>query len=115
MAIAWSRISSKVIAHPPYADAAYKRRCRNKTGRSDPCIPHIVDKRKQAVLEAHDAEVMPFSQIPGGMCHGHLGRLRPPKPPRNTGAHHVSHHTIRQKTRQSQTASPPHSAGAPRT
>src|SRR6516164_7587574 len=34
MAIAWSRISSKVIAHPPYAEAACSRRCGNGTRRS---------------------------------------------------------------------------------
>src|SRR6516164_11731083 len=34
MAIAWSRISSKVIAHPPYAEAACTRRCGNGKRRS---------------------------------------------------------------------------------
>src|SRR4051794_37275222 len=29
MAIAWSRISSKVIAHPPYTNAACRRQCGN--------------------------------------------------------------------------------------
>src|SRR6516162_3554281 len=33
MAIAWSRISSKVIAHPPYAEAACTRRCGNGKSR----------------------------------------------------------------------------------
>src|SRR6266581_1581946 len=69
MAMAWSRISSKVIAHPPFAEAAYRRRCGNGTGRSDACIPHRGNKRKQEVLGACDAEEMPFSQTRGGMCH----------------------------------------------
>src|SRR5215831_8483282 len=62
MAIAWSRISSKVIAHPPYVDAACRRRCGNGTGRSGAFIPHRVGKRKQEVLGVHDAEVTPPSQ-----------------------------------------------------
>src|SRR5215471_18604680 len=33
MAIAWSRISSKVIAHPPDAEAACSRRCGNGKSR----------------------------------------------------------------------------------
>jgi hypothetical protein len=45
MAIAWSRISSKVITHPPYADAASGRQYGNWTGRSGTCIPHVVDER----------------------------------------------------------------------
>src|SRR4029434_3751387 len=36
-------------------------------------------------------------------------------PPRKPGVPHVPHDTIRHKTRESQTAPPPHSAGAPRT
>src|SRR5215831_9882414 len=62
MAIAWSRISSKVIAHPPYADAACRRRCGNGTGCSGAFIPHMVDQRKPQVLGVHDADVMPSSQ-----------------------------------------------------
>src|SRR5712691_6603613 len=77
MAIAWSRISSKVIAHPPYADAACRRRCGNGESRSGVCIPHMVDKRKQEVLGARDAEVTPRSQMRGGMCHVRLDRLPP--------------------------------------
>src|SRR6266705_5265198 len=37
------------------------------------------------------------------------------RPTRNEGAHRVSHATTHQTTGQSQTAPPPHSAGAPRT
>src|SRR5713101_4632809 len=61
MAIAWSRISSKVIAHPPYADAACRRRYGNGESRSGVCIPHMVDKRKQEVLGARDAKEAPLS------------------------------------------------------
>src|SRR4029453_9816541 len=43
MAIAWSRISSKVIASPSYADAACRRRCGHWHGHSGACIPQIVD------------------------------------------------------------------------
>src|SRR5262245_1797940 len=50
MAIAWSRISSKVIAHPPEADEACRRWCGNGRGRSGVLIPHLVTKRKQQVL-----------------------------------------------------------------
>src|SRR5215216_3306744 len=60
MAIAWSRISSKVIATPLYADAACRRRCGNGKSRSDACIPQMVDKRKQEVLGARDAEATPI-------------------------------------------------------
>src|SRR5712692_4222100 len=79
MAIASSRISSKVIATPLYADEACRRRCGNGKSRSDVCIPHTVDKRKQEVLGAYDAAVTPCSQTRGGMCHVRLGRLQPPK------------------------------------
>src|SRR5262245_1653054 len=53
--MAWSRISSKVIAHPPEADAACSRRCGNGTGRSSAFIPHSVAKGKQEVLGECDA------------------------------------------------------------
>src|SRR6266566_7787022 len=79
MAIAWSRISSKVIAHPPYADEACRRRCGNGTGRSGVFIPHMVDKRKQEVLGACDAEVTPCSPTREYMCRVRLGRLQPHK------------------------------------
>src|SRR5215813_834875 len=46
MAIAWSRISSKVIAHPPKPTATCRRRWRNWRGRSGACLPHMVAKRK---------------------------------------------------------------------
>src|SRR5215470_1945722 len=49
MASAWSRISSNVIAHPPEAEAACRRRCGNGKSRPGACIPHTVDKRKQEV------------------------------------------------------------------
>src|SRR4029450_8272363 len=110
MAIAWSRISSKVIAHPPYADGAYRRRCRNKPSCSRPCIPHIVDKRKQEVREAHDAEVTPFSQMRGGMRREPRVRLHPPKihsQHRSTPC--PSLHNMPKNTPK------PDSAGAPRT
>src|ERR687887_1810402 len=75
MASAWSRISSKVIAHPPYADEACRRWCGNWQGYSGTFIPHIVDKRKQEVL----GEVTLFPQTRGGLCHAcliyALGRL----------------------------------------
>src|SRR4029434_7459019 len=61
MAIAWSRISSKVIAHPPEADEACRRRCGNWQGHTGVCIPHMVDKRKQ--------EVPHSTQFSGGVGH----------------------------------------------
>src|SRR5215472_3933997 len=52
MAIAWSRISSKVIAHPPYTNEVCRRRCGNGTSHLGGMlgIPHMGDKRKQEVL-----------------------------------------------------------------
>src|SRR5712691_2436299 len=74
MAIAWSRISSKVIAHPPEPTEACRRRCRNWQGRSGVCIPHIADRRKQEVLGARDAAVTPLSQTRGGYVSRALGQ-----------------------------------------
>src|SRR5262245_65995100 len=54
MAIAWSRISSKVIANPPSPCKVYKRRCGHCGGHQDTFVPHLIDKRKQEVLGAHD-------------------------------------------------------------
>src|SRR2546422_6222930 len=68
MAIAWSRISSKVIATPLYADAACRRRCEHGKGYSGTFIPHMVDRRKQEVLGARDAAVTPCLQTQGGVC-----------------------------------------------
>src|SRR5712691_467627 len=51
MAIAWSRISSKVIAHPPEPNEACRRRCGNGKGRSSVCIPHMAGKGKPEVRE----------------------------------------------------------------
>src|SRR5262244_3572418 len=65
MVIAWSRISSKVIAHPPYADEGCRRQCENWQGRSGAFIPHVVDKRKQEVLGVRDAAMMPLSRTLG--------------------------------------------------
>src|SRR5262245_25837587 len=79
MARACSSISSKVIADPPYTDKAYRRRCGYCRGRSSVLIPHMVDRRKQEVLEERDVVVTPLSQTRGGMCHVHLGRLHPAK------------------------------------
>src|SRR6266571_9092458 len=79
MVIAWSRISSKVITHPPEANAACGRRCGNGTGRSNACIPHRIDKGQQEVLGARDAAVTPLSQTRGGRWHGRLDRLPPPQ------------------------------------
>src|SRR5262245_35147562 len=79
MAVAWSRISSKVIAHPPWTDAACKRRCGNWQGHSGAVIPQRGDKRKQEVLGARDAVVTPCGQTRGGMGHVRLDRLRPPQ------------------------------------
>src|SRR5262245_35431669 len=50
MAIAWSRISSKVIATPLYADAACRRQCEHGKGCAGTFIPHMVIRGKQEVL-----------------------------------------------------------------
>src|SRR6516165_5232223 len=47
MAIAWSRISSKVIAHPPYAEAACSRRYGNWRGRSGSLYRRWVTKESR--------------------------------------------------------------------
>src|SRR2546422_7888544 len=75
MAITWSRISSKVIAHPPYTNKVCRRWYENRKGYSGAFIPHIVDKRKQEVLR----EVTLFPQTRGGLCHARLSRLQLPK------------------------------------
>src|SRR5262249_48081212 len=49
MAIAWSRISSKVIVHPP---EACRRRCGNWQGRLGVCIPQMAARRKREVRGA---------------------------------------------------------------
>src|SRR6266853_6177491 len=113
MAIAWSRISSKVIAHPPEADEACRRRCGNGKGRVGVCIPHMVDKRKQEVLGARDAESTPHSQTRGGKCRVRLADCHRTRSTRNEGAHRASHATTHQTTGQSQKASLPPSPGAP--
>src|SRR5262245_18846087 len=79
MDIAWSRISSKVIAIPPYVEAACTRLCGNGQSRSDVCIPHMVDQRKQEVLGARYTESMPCAQRPKGLYHERLDCL--PLPP----------------------------------
>src|SRR5215831_13712661 len=112
MAIAWSRISSKVIAHPLYADAACSRRCGNGTGRSGICIPHMVGKRKQEVLGARYTESTPLPQARRACVACAWADCHRKRPTRNEGTHHVSSQTIHEKTRQSQTAPPPHSTGA---
>src|SRR5215468_3015217 len=47
MAIAWSRISSKVIAHPPEAEAACTRRCGNGKRRSGSLYRRWVTKESR--------------------------------------------------------------------
>src|SRR5262245_58626146 len=108
MASAWSRISSKVIAHPPYADEACRRWCGNWNGYSGTFIPHIADKRKPEVL----GEVTLFPHMRGACVPSAWTDYYRHRPTRKPGVHHVLHHTIRQTTHQSQTASPPYSAGA---
>src|SRR6516225_4623135 len=47
MAIAWSRISSKVIVHPPDADTACSRRCGNGKSRSGSLYRRWVTKESR--------------------------------------------------------------------
>src|SRR2546423_3784072 len=93
MAIAWSRISSKVIAHPHETDAVWRRRYGNGHGRSGPFIPHMVDRRKQEVLGTRDAAVMPSAQPRGGGVSNALGQTassRDPHGARSTPCPHVN-------------------------
>src|SRR5262245_30257608 len=115
MAIAWSRISSKVIAYPPYANEACSRRCEPGKNQSGSLYRFWVTKESRKSWEVSDAEVLSCSQRPGGMCHGSFDKRPPPQTPLEPGVHHVPRPTTYQKTCENQTASPPHSAGAPRT
>src|SRR5262249_50731581 len=101
MAIAWSRISSKVIAHPPSLHEACSRRCGNWQGRSGVCIPHMGGKRKQEVLGARYTESIPLAQTRGAWVTGVWADCHRKTSARNAGAHHVPKHTIHEKTRQS--------------
>src|SRR5262245_10870983 len=103
MAIAWSRISSKVIATPLYAAEAYRRRCGNGTRHSDGWIPYMMDKRKQEVLGVRDAAVTLLSQARGGCVTCTWASFTRQRPSRSTGAHHVPKLTMHEKARQSQT------------
>src|SRR6516164_6077870 len=47
MAIAWSRISSKVITHPPSAEAACSRRCKHRQSRSSSLYRRWVTKESR--------------------------------------------------------------------
>src|SRR5215831_13285057 len=100
------------MATPLDADAACTRRWGNGTGRSSACIPHSVAKGKQEVLGARDTAVAPLSQPRRGCVTCARAYCTRNRPLRSTGAHHGPHHTIRQKTRESQKASLPQSPGA---
>src|SRR5215510_6373481 len=99
MAITWSRISSKVMVTPLYADAAWSRRCEHGQSRSGSLYRIWWTKESRKAWEARDAEVMPCSQRRGGLCHESFDRLSPPQTPRESGVHHVAHPTTHQKTR----------------
>src|SRR2546428_13187904 len=114
MAIAWSRISSKVIAYPPYTNEACRRRCGNWHGRSDAFIPHIGNQRKQEVLGARDAAVTPLAQRRGACITCAWAYFTRHRPSQRKEAHHVPKQTIYEKTRPSQTAPPPQGSRAPR-
>src|SRR5688572_22539717 len=86
----------------------------NGKNRPGAFIPHTVDKKQQEVLEAHDAEGTPLTDARRHVSWT-LGQIATSKDPHSIQECTVSPQTIRQKTRASQTASPPHSAGAPRT
>jgi hypothetical protein len=69
---------SKVIAHPPSADAACRRRCGNWRGRAGVLILHLVAERKQKVLGARDAEGGPApgkAAAPAGAGHAPQDRV----------------------------------------
>src|SRR5262245_24860666 len=70
MAIAWSRISSKVIAYPPYADAACSRRCGKRARRAGACIPQMGDKRKPEMLCARRWRDIAYAGLPFLAAHG---------------------------------------------
>src|SRR6266568_8831067 len=73
----------------------------------------MVNKKKQEVLGARNTEVTPSSQTREGIGCVRVGRRQPTKTHiESRSASYVPDHTLRQKTRQSQTASPPQSPGA---
>src|SRR5262249_12000160 len=55
MAIAWSRISSKVMTPPRLTDEACRRRCAHGHGHMGVCIPYKADRRKREVLDVRHA------------------------------------------------------------
>src|SRR5262245_56111454 len=92
MAIAWSRISSKVIANPPSTDAACRRRGGNWRGCSGAFLPHMVDKKKQEILGARDVAVTPLSQMRGGDVSRVRGHPSPGIDPHEVQEHTMSPH-----------------------
>src|SRR2546421_10767167 len=100
MAIAWSRISSKVIAHPPSLHEACSRRCGNCQGRSGVLIPHMGGKRKPEVLGARYTGSLSLAQTRGACVTCAWADCHRKTSARNEGAHHVPTHTIHEKTRQ---------------
>src|SRR5688572_22539716 len=78
MAIAWSRSSSKVIALPPYSDKA----CSSRWGMGKTVRAHLYRTRLTKNSRKSWKRMTPrerLSQTRGGMYHGRLGRLQPPK------------------------------------
>src|SRR5215468_11117893 len=79
MAIAWSRISSKVIAPP-----MRMKRTEDHVGTGEVVRTYLyrreVTKESRKHWKVRDAEGTPFSQMQEGMGHVPLGRPQPPKP-----------------------------------
>src|SRR5712692_6854779 len=66
MAIAWSRISSKVIATPPYADEAVRVRARACRYLLGTLVPQLVGNGKREVREQRPRH-SPATGIPPGL------------------------------------------------
>src|SRR5262249_1768399 len=75
MAIAWSRISSKVIAHPPYTNEACRRRCGNGKSRLDAYIPSPCGALPHGVRVREPEEALPIVFV-GGITHHQMLRPR---------------------------------------
>src|SRR5439155_13620721 len=95
--------------------AARRRRWGNRRGQRGTLILNRGDKRKKEVREAREPKGPPCSQLQKAIRPKRLESQHRHRSTRKPGVHDVSHHTTGQKTRESETASPPHNSGASRT
>src|SRR5262245_38337958 len=90
MAIAWSRISSKVMTPPRLTDEVCRRRCAHGHGHMGVCIPYKADRRKREVLDVRHAALTD--------TRGDVARVRGP-PSLGLHPHAMQEHTMSPHTR----------------